>query len=48
MRSRKRLSGRSKPSPFAALIYFIVITAFSLFARRLERRLAVSGESTVH
>ncbi len=32
----------------AALIYFIVITAFSLLARRLERRLAVSGESTVH
>jgi len=32
----------------AALIYFVVITAFSLFARRLERRLAVSGESTVH
>ena len=27
-----------------ALIYFVVITAFSLFARRLERRLAVSGE----
>ena len=32
----------------AALIYFVVITAFSLVARRLERRLAVSGESTVH
>ena len=32
----------------AALIYFVVITAFSLLARRLERRLAVSGESTVH
>jgi polar amino acid transport system permease protein len=31
-----------------ALIYFVVITAFSLVARRLERRLAVSGESTVH
>jgi hypothetical protein len=25
-----------------------VIFAFSLAARRLERRLAVSGESTVH
>jgi polar amino acid transport system permease protein len=32
----------------AALIYFVVITAFSLLARQLERRLAVSGESTVH
>jgi polar amino acid transport system permease protein len=32
----------------AALIYFIVIFAFSLVARQLERRLAVSGESTVH
>jgi polar amino acid transport system permease protein len=32
----------------AALIYFVVIFAFSLAARRLERRLAVSGESTVH
>jgi polar amino acid transport system permease protein len=32
----------------AALIYFVVIFAFSLLARRLERRLAVSGESTVH
>jgi polar amino acid transport system permease protein len=31
----------------AALIYFTVITGFSLLARRLERRLAVSGESTV-
>ena len=32
----------------AALIYFVVITAFSVAARRLERRLAVSGEATVH
>lgn len=32
----------------AALIYFVVILAFSLATRRLERRLAVSGESTVH
>lgn len=32
----------------AALIYFAVITAFSLAARWLERRLAVSGEATVH
>ena len=32
----------------AALIYFVVIFAFSLLARRLERRLAVSGETTVH
>jgi polar amino acid transport system permease protein len=32
----------------AALIYFVVIFAFSLGARWLERRLAVSGESTVH
>jgi len=32
----------------AALIYFVVITAFSLIARAMERRLAVSGESTVH
>lgn len=32
----------------AALIYFVVIFAFSLLARRLERRLAASGESTVH
>ena len=31
-----------------ALIYFVVISAFSLLARRFERRLAVSGESTVH
>ncbi len=30
-----------------ALIYFVVITAFSLVARRLERRMAISGESTV-
>jgi len=26
----------------------VVITAFSLVARAFERRLAVSGESTVH
>lgn len=32
----------------AALIYFFVIFAFSLAARRLERHLAVGGESTVH
>src|ERR1051325_1499237 len=32
----------------AALIYFVVITAFSVLARRLERRPAVSGESTGH
>jgi polar amino acid transport system permease protein len=32
----------------AALIYFIVIFAVSLAARGIERRLAVSGESTVH
>lgn len=32
----------------AALIYFVVISAFSLVARRVERRLAVGGESTVH
>jgi polar amino acid transport system permease protein len=32
----------------AALIYFVVIYAFSILARRLERRLAVGGESTVH
>ena len=32
----------------AALIYFVVITAFSLLARIFERRLSVSGESTVH
>lgn len=31
----------------AALIYFVVIFAFSIAARRLERRLAVGGESTV-
>jgi len=31
----------------AALIYFVVITAFSLAARQFERRLSVSGESTV-
>jgi polar amino acid transport system permease protein len=31
-----------------ALIYFVVITAISLAARAVERRLAVSGESTVH
>ena len=29
-------------------IYFVVIFAFSLLARRVERRLAVGGESTVH
>ena len=32
----------------AAGIYFLVIFAFSLLARRVERRLAVSGDSTVH
>ncbi len=32
----------------AALLYFVVIFAFSLLARRVERRLAVGGESTVH
>jgi polar amino acid transport system permease protein len=32
----------------AALVYFVVITAFSLLARRLERRLAIGAESTVH
>jgi polar amino acid transport system permease protein len=32
----------------AALIYFVAIFSFSLGARWLERRLAVSGESTVH
>jgi polar amino acid transport system permease protein len=32
----------------AALIYFVVIYAFSLLARALERRLAVGGDSTVH
>lgn len=31
-----------------ALIYFCVITLFSVAARQFERRLAVSGESTVH
>jgi polar amino acid transport system permease protein len=31
-----------------ALIYFAVIFGASLLAHRLERRLAVSGESTVH
>jgi len=31
----------------AALVYFVVITVASQAARRLERRLAVSGESTV-
>ncbi|SJZ88312.1 polar amino acid transport system permease protein [Enhydrobacter aerosaccus] len=31
-----------------ALIYFVVIFGFSLLARRLERRLAVGGEATVH
>ena len=32
----------------AALVYFVVIFAFSLLGRRLERRLAVGGDSTVH
>jgi polar amino acid transport system permease protein len=32
----------------AALVYFVVIYAFSLLGRRLERRLAVGGDSTVH
>lgn len=32
----------------AALVYFVVIFAFSLLARRVERRLAVGGDSTVH
>ena len=32
----------------AALIYFVVIFAFSLLARHVERRLAVGGDSTVH
>lgn len=32
----------------AALIYFVVIFAFSLLARHIERRLAVGGDSTVH
>jgi polar amino acid transport system permease protein len=31
-----------------ALIYFVFISCFSLLAHRLERRLAVSGENTVH
>jgi polar amino acid transport system permease protein len=31
-----------------ALIYFVVIFAVSLLARQFERRLSVSGESTVH
>lgn len=31
-----------------ALIYFVVIFAVSLIARQVERRLAVSGELTVH
>jgi polar amino acid transport system permease protein len=31
----------------AALLYFTVIFAFSLLARRLERRLARSGELTL-
>jgi polar amino acid transport system permease protein len=32
----------------AALIYFVFITLVSVIARRAERRLAVSGDSTVH
>ncbi len=32
----------------AAMMYFVLIFAFSVLGRRLERRLAVSGESTVH
>jgi len=32
----------------AALIYFTVIYAVSLVVHRIERRLAVSGETTVH
>jgi polar amino acid transport system permease protein len=32
----------------AALVYFVVIFGFSMAARRVERRLAVGGESTVH
>jgi polar amino acid transport system permease protein len=32
----------------AALVYFVVIFGFSLAARRVERRLAVGGASTVH
>ena len=31
-----------------ALIYFVVIFAASLLVQRLERRLAVSGETTAH
>jgi polar amino acid transport system permease protein len=31
----------------AALIYFVVIFAFSLAMRQVERRLAVSGDTTV-
>ncbi len=31
-----------------ALIYFVVITLFSVAARQVERRMSVSGESTVH
>jgi polar amino acid transport system permease protein len=31
-----------------ALIYFVVISCVSLFVHQLERRLAISGESTVH
>ena len=32
----------------AALVYFVVIFAFSLLARHIERQLAVGGDSTVH
>jgi polar amino acid transport system permease protein len=32
----------------AALVYFVVITGLSLLGRRLERRLAASGDSTAH
>ena len=32
----------------AALVYFVVIFAFSLASRRVERRLAVGSDSTVH
>jgi polar amino acid transport system permease protein len=32
----------------AALIYFVVISVFSVLVRRVERRLAASGEATVH
>jgi polar amino acid transport system permease protein len=31
-----------------AMIYFVFISAASLLAHRLERRLAISGETTVH